>query len=436
MKKFLLSIFCTLSVMFAFASNYDTVYVKPNTEFNYKLIVDTINHPALKGDNYNKVAWYRGYETPVEGTYDETIVGETLKNVITLDSEKRIHVDNVSDGETLNGFVFYGYKLDLGTKSNPAPDELLTEDEAAALTTDTIAFIHVLKTLEANNFKSFTVNNGTKAITVNEGDSIEFNIVYNDAVDVQEYAIVSLSEDKKDTTVIVTSDKPYFKVPLKEMEKTTVYPMVSNEINKVIKDGTWGKSITVRPSFKIESIAVSTVSGSKNSTETFNDTTATNVLVYNHDSVAFIVKANVKESNVKYVTNWTLNGNQIVCDTITTSKDGLTLMINEFKKPDLDGTYKCMILSTDGKVLGEATFIVESQFPTGNESIAVNKPSLVVANKTIRSNGYDGVVYVYSITGKLVKTLRIAQSEVVTLDVKNGIYIAKFGKETVKFVVR
>lgn len=433
MRKFLLSIFCTLSVMFAFASNYDTVYVKPNTEFNYKLIVDTVKHPALKGDNYNKVAWYRGYEKP---TYQDkqTIVGELLGNVITLDGEKRIHVDNVENGNTLNGFVFYGYKLDLGTKA--IADNLLTKTQANALTTDTVAFIHVLKELNKDNFKSFTVNNGATTLVVNEGDSVEFNIVYNEAIDVQEYAIVSLSEDGKDTTVIVTSNKPSFKVPLKEMEKTTVYPMVSNEIGKVVKDGTWGKNITVRPSFKIESIAVSTVSGTKNSTETFNDTTATNVLVYNHDSVAFIVNANVKESNVKYVTNWTLNGNQVVCDTITTSKDGLTLMINEFRKPDLDGTYKCMILSTDGKVLGEATFIVESQFPTGNESIAVNKPSLVVANKTIRSNGYDGVVYVYSITGKLVKTLRIAQSEVVTLDVTNGIYIAKFGKETVKFVVR
>lgn len=433
MKKFLLSIFCTLSVMFAFASDYDTVYVKPNTEFNYKLIVDTVKHPALKGDNYNKVAWYRGYEKP---TYQDkqTIVGELLENVITLDGEKRIHVDNVENGNTLNGFVFYGYKLDLGTKA--IADNLLTKTQANALTTDTVAFIHVLKELNKDNFKSFTVNNGATTLVVNEGDSVEFNIVYNEAIDVQEYAIVSLSEDGKDTTVIVTSNKPSFKVPLKEMEKTTVYPMVSNEIGKVVKDGTWGKNITVRPSFKIESIAVSTVSGTKNSTETFNDTTATNILVYNHDSVAFTVNANVKESNVKYVTNWTLNGNQIVCDTITTSKDGLTLMINEFKKPDLDGTYKCMILSTDGKVLGEATFIVESQFPTGNESIAVNKPSLVVANKTIRSNGYDGVVYVYSITGKLVKTLRIAQSEVVTLDVTNGIYVAKFGKETVKFVVR
>lgn len=433
MRKFLLSIFCTLSVMFAFASNYDTVYVKPNTEFNYKLIVDTVKHPALKGDNYNKVAWYRGYEKP---TYqdNQTIVGETLENVITLDGEKRIHVDNVENGNTLNGFVFYGYKLDLGTKA--IADNLLTLTQSNALTTDTVAFIHVLKELNKDNFKSFTVNNGATKLVVNEGDSVEFNIVYNDAIDVQEYSIVSLSEDGKDTTVIVTSNKPSFKVPLKEMEKTTVYPMVSNEIGKVVKDGTWGKNITVRPSFKIESIAVSTVSGTKNSTETFNDTTATNILVYNHDSVAFTVNANVKESNVKYVTNWTLNGNQVVCDTITVSEDGLTLMINEFKKPDLDGTYKCMILSTDGKVLGEATFIVESQFPTGNESIAVNKPSLVVANKTIRSNGYDGVVYVYSITGKLVKTLRIAQSEVVTLDVTNGIYIAKFGKETVKFVVR
>lgn len=433
MRKFLLSIFCTLSVMFAFASNYDTVYVKPNTEFNYKLIVDTVKHPALKGDNYNKVAWYRGYEKP---TYQDkqTIVGELLGNVITLDGEKRIHVDNVENGNTLNGFVFYGYKLDLGTKA--IADNLLTKTQANALTTDTVAFIHVLKELNKDNFKSFTVNNGATTLVVNEGDSVEFNIVYNEAIDVQEYSIVTLSEDGKDTTVIVTSNKPSFKVPLKEMEKTTVYPMVSNEIGKVVKDGTWGKNITVRPSFKIESISVSTVSGTKNSTETFNDTTATNVLVYNHDSVAFIVNANVKESNVKYVTNWTLNGNQVVCDTITTSKDGLTLMINEFKKPDLDGTYKCMILSTDGKVLGEATFIVESQFPTGNESIAVNKPSLVVANKTIRSNGYDGVVYVYSITGKLVKTLRIAQSEVVTLDVTNGIYIAKFGKEAVKFVVR
>ena len=433
MKKFLLSIFCTLSVMFAFASNYDTVYVKPNTEFNYKLIVDTVKHPALKGDNYNKVAWYRGYENP---TYQDkqTIVGEVLENVITLDGEKRIHVDNVENGNTLNGFVFYGYKLDLGTKA--IADNLLTKTQANALTTDTVAFIHVLKELNKDNFKSFTVNNGATTLVVNEGDSVEFNIVYNEAIDVQEYSIVTLSEDGKDTTVIVTSNKPSFKVPLKEMEKTTVYPMVSNEIGKVVKDGTWGKKITVRPSFKIESISVSTVSGTKNSTETFNDTTATNVLVYNHDSVAFIVNANVKESTVKYVTNWTLNGNQIVCDTITTSKDGLTLMINEFRKPDLDGTYKCMILSTDGKVLGEATFIVESQFPTGNESIAVNKPSLVVANKTIRSNGYDGVVYVYSITGKLVKTLRIAQSEAVTLDVTNGIYIAKFGKETVKFVVR
>lgn len=433
MRKFLLSIFCTLSVIFAFASNYDTVYVKPNTEFNYKLIVDTVKHPALKGNNYNKVAWYRGYEKP---TYQEkqTIVGEVLENVITLDGEKRIHVDNVENGNTLNGFVFYGYKLDLGTKA--IADNLLTKTQANALTTDTVAFIHVLKELNKDNFKSFTVNNGATTLVVNEGDSVEFNIVYNEAIDVQEYSIVSLSEDGKDTTVIVTSNKPSFKVPLKEMEKTTVYPMVSNEIGKVVKDGTWGKKITVRPSFKIESISVSTVSGTKNSTETFNDTTATNVLVYNHDSVAFIVNANVKESNVKYVTNWTLNGNQIVCDTITTSKDGLTLMINEFRKPDLDGTYKCMILSTDGKVLGEATFIVESQFPTGNESIAVNKPSLVVANKTIRSNGYNGVVYVYSITGKLVKTLRITQSEAVTLDVKNGIYIAKFGKETVKFVVR
>lgn len=434
MKKFLLSIFCTLSVMFAFASNYDTVYVKPNTEFNYKLIVDTVKHPALKGDNYNKVAWYRGYEKP---TYQDkqTIVGELLGNVITLDGEKRIHVDNVENGNTLNGFVFYGYKLDLGTKA--IADNLLTKTQAASLTTDTVAFIHVLEELVDTKLSGFKINNRNdlQKLTVNEGDSVEFEITYNNALDVQEYAIVSLSEDKKDTTVIVTSDKPYFKVPLKEMEKTTVYAMVSNEIGKLVKTR-WGKDITVRPSFKIESIAVSTVSGSKNSTETFNDTTATNVLVYNHDSVAFIINANVKESNVKYVTNWTLNGNQIVCDTITTSKDGLTLMINEFKKPDLDGTYKCMILSTDGKVLGEATFIVESQFPTGNESIAVNKPSLVVANKTIRSNGYDGVVYVYSITGKLVKTLRIAQSEAVTLDVTNGIYIAKFGKETVKFVVR
>lgn len=434
MRKFLLSIFCTLSAMVLFASNYDTVYVKPNTEFNYKLVVDTVNHPALKGDNYNKVAWYRGYEKP---TYqdNQTIVGETLENIITLDGEKRIHVDNVENGKTLNGFVFYGYKLDLGTKS--IPDNLLTKTQSLALTTDTVAFIHVLEELNDTKLSGFKINNKNdlQKLTVNEGDSVEFEITYNNALDVQEYAIVSLSEDKKDTTVIVTSDKPYFKVPLKEMEKTTVYAMVSNEIGKLVKTR-WGKDITVRPSFKIESIAVSTVSGGKNSTETFNDTTATNVLVYNHDSVAFIVNANVKESNVKYVTNWTLNGNQIVCDTITTSKDGLTLMINEFRKPDLDGTYKCMILSTDGKVLGEATFIVESQFPTGNESIAVNKPSLVVANKAIRSNGYDGVVYVYSITGKLVKTLRIAQSEAVTLDVKNGIYIAKFGKETVKFVVR
>ena len=132
-----------------------------------------------------------------------------------------------------------GYKLDLGTKA--IADNLLTKTQANALTTDTVAFIHVLKELNKDNFKSFTVNNGATTLVVNEGDSVEFNIVYNEAIDVQEYSIVTLSEDGKDTTVIVTSNKPSFKVPLKEMEKTTVYPMVSNEIGKVVKDVSWGK---------------------------------------------------------------------------------------------------------------------------------------------------------------------------------------------------
>lgn len=436
MKKFLLSIFCTLSAVFAFASDYDTIFVKPGVEFNYKLVVDTVKHPALSGDNYSKVAWYRGYETPDEATYDEVTVGEELKNVITLNGEKIIHVDKIENGNTLDGFVFYGYKLELGTKS-AAPDNYLTETEANALTTDTVAFIHVLKELNKDNFTSFTMNKDKKSLIINEGDSVEFNIVYNEPIDVQKYSIVSLSEDKKDTTVIVTSDKPYFKIPLSEMEKTTVYPMVSNEIGKVIKDGSWGKDITVRPSFKIESVSVSVVSGLTSKTDTFNETNEANIDVYNHDSLTFIVNTNVKETGVKYVANWTLNGKQVLSDSVTVSKDGLSLAIQEFRKPDMDGVYKCMILNSEnGKLLGEAIFNVKSEYPTSNEDIVNVKPSLVIGGNTIYSKGYEGYVYLYTITGQMVKTFRISQGEAVPVTLANGIYIAKFGKETVKFIVK
>lgn len=434
MKKFLLSIFCTLSAVFAFASDYDTIFVKPGVEFNYKLVVDTVKHPALSGDNYSKVAWYRGYE---KETYQdgETIVGETLQNVITLNGEKIIHFDNVKNGNTLDGFVFYGYKLDLGTKA--ISDNLLTKTKANALTTDTVAFIHVLKELNKDNFTSFTMNKDKKSLIINEGDSVEFNIVYNDAIDVQKYSVVSISEDKKDTTIIVTSDKPYFKVPLSEMEKTTVYPMVSNEIGNVVRDGNWGKEITVRPSFKVESVSVSVVSGSTSKTDTFNETNEANISVYNHDSLTFVVNTNIKETGVKYVTNWTLNGKQVLSDSVTVSKDGLSLAIQEFRKPDMDGVYKCMILNSEnGNLLGEAIFNVKSEYPTSNEDIVNVKPSLVIGGNTIYSKGYEGYVYLYTITGQMAKTFRISQGEAVPVTLTNGIYIAKFGKETVKFIVK
>lgn len=428
MKRFLMCLVATLMTTIAFAGNYDTIFVKPNTDFTFDLNVNTDKHPSLEG---KKVIWYRGIADvnaiDITATPKETVASK-LTNIITYRGQEAVQTEGEeTKADNLNGPIFYGYNIVVTTKADAAQGQLSVTD-VKDMICDTVVFIHVLKELTNESFGEFSVGDAktpNSTHTIKLGDSIDIKMLPKEGVeilDIQKYLLVSLSEDGKDTTVIAESLTPEFKIaPTESYER--VFPMFENEIGKVLPKTTYAKTITVLPEFKVISIGYSTVTMEESFSKTSEGVETIDVNVLNHDSVALFVNTNKDDSKVEFTTSWNKDGLAITAEGVKV-KDKTTLTFSEFVKPEMEGTYNCIISDKDGNPLKTVSFIVSAQFPTANETIGVNVTPMRVSNKVLYLDGVEGVVRVFNMRGGLVKTIKAhGGTSQVSLDLPNGVYI-------------
>lgn len=436
MKRFLMCLVATLMTTIAFAGNYDTIFVKPNTANNFALHVDTVKYPYLKG---KEVTWYVGFEEQKGWLNDReyTFVARVVKpnEIVTIDEVQYLYNnkvgtsfdENMPNIRTLT--VFYGHKI---TKSAVLPDEsvALEASDFEGVECDTVGVLHLLKPLKTEYFDKFELNDAAKQnnrlTEINMGDTIDVAFALKSTethpLDIMKYSLVLLSEDKQDTTVIVESTTPEFKFVPTESYKN-ILGMVENTLGKALTPESWAINVNVLPSFDVTSIGYSTVTMEESFSKTSEGVETIDVNVLNHDSVALFVNTNKDDSKVEFTTSWNKDGLAITADGVKV-KDKTTLTFSEFLKPDMEGTYNCIISDKDGNPLKTVSFIVSAQFPTANETIGVNVTPMRVSNKVLYLDGVEGVVRVFNMRGGLVKTIKAhGGTSQVSLDLPTGVYI-------------
>lgn len=435
MKRFFMCLVATLMATLAFASNYDTIFVKPNTASSFALHVDTVKYDYLKGQ---EVTWYVGFDE-VDGVNEgegKKFVARTVNpsEIVTINGVDYLYNSNV--GTEFNDYfnirtltVFYGHKI---TKSTSTGDGSIYHEKSDfdGVICDTTGVLHILKPLETAHFTTFELNDvarqDDRLAEINLGDTIDvaFGLNTNEThpLDVMKYSLVLLSEDKQDTTVIAESETPEFKFIPTESYKN-ILGMVENTLGKALTPESWAINVNVLPAFEVISLGYSTVTMEESFSKTLENVESIDVNVLNHDSVALFVNTNTDKSKVNFTTSWNKDGLAITADGVKV-KDKTTLTFSEFVKPDMEGTYNCIISDEDGNPLKTVSFIVNAQFPTANETIGVNVTPMRVSNKVLYLDGVSGVVRVFNMRGGLVKTIKAnGGTSQVSLDLPTGVYI-------------
>lgn len=435
MKRFLMCLVATLMTTIAFAGNYDTIFVKPNTGSSFALHVDTVKYPYLKG---KEVTWYVGFDE-LDGVGEgegHKFVAKSVNpdEIVTIDNVDYLYNKNVGtefnkDFHIRTLTVFYGHKI---TKSVPISDGNTYYEKAdfEGVECDTVGVLHILKPLETAHFETFDLNDASKQAgrltEINLGDTID--VIFGldkdktQPLDVMKYSLVLLSEDKQDTTVIAESKTPNFKFAPTESYKN-ILGMVENDLGKALTHELWAINVNVLPSFEVTSLSYSTVTMEESFSKTLEGVETIDVNVLNHDSVALVVNTNEKDSKVEFTTSWNKDGLAITAEGVEV-KDKTTLTFSEFVKPNMEGTYNCIISDKDGRPLKTVSFVVNAQYPTSNETIGVNVNPMRVSDKVLYLDGVKGVVRVFNMRGGLVKTIKAnGGTSQVSLDLPTGVYI-------------
>lgn len=370
MKKILL---CFLTALVTFVANAkcDTIRVVPSDPFIHELTVDKVKYPFL---------------TTVSWKHDggDLSQNDTLKHV-----GDKTYVD-VKEA-TINkneGWYYYEFEVN-STKVR-----------------DTVLYVHIY---DKPNFK-VEVNDSKHAL-IDEGDTAKFKIkMKNDLLNLDS-VIVLLYND-----TLVTSTTPEFNcIPTKSGDlKIIVKNKYKSTTNSTL-------SITVVPILKITSLAYSVHSSNDSYVKT-SVSDEMDVKVFNHDSVRLVINSNAKEVSdltAPVIFAWNKDGLRLP-DGISARTD--TLVFSEFKKPEMDGKYHCMVSDYRSTLL--VTFNVESEYPASNENI--QSLSIYCSNgNLVLNNVLNKSVVISDILGKIIhRNLNCSYQEHFTVPINTVLLIA------------
>lgn len=422
MKKLLLlflSIFMTVS---AFAQ-IDTVFFKPETSGSYELVVDTAKYPFLKD---KEVQWYVGFDSTLTNRTNYVARKVFDSEIITVDGKRYLHNEKLGNSwdpgtpnvRTLD--LYYGFEI----KTKAEESIYFTKAEMEPITKDTVALLHLLKAPELAMIDSVTVFNSIlesdTVLNAKIGDTLKFNVFTNSPLDIQLTALAT-----EDDLYVLSENKSLELVVTEDIEN--LYVIVSNELG----DYMYPYSITVNayPEIQVTGISYAINSGNQLIT-TKVDTLNVTIPVIKGDSVYIKILNNVEETLDSLQFTWNKDGLALP-EGIQTNAN--TLIIPIYVKPDMDGTYNCIIKSENNTWTVSITF--NSEFPTSNELLKTSEVIITNSGNGIVCHNICGKeIKVYNSIGQLITT-KLTTSSVTDVLLSSGIYVVKIGNQTFKVKV-
>lgn len=458
MRKFLLSIFASLFALTAFSvEKVDTLFFQPGETGNVLMELDTVKYPYLTEDN---VSWFIGFpEVLAHFTVNGAVVDAKVcalnisespmfsSLIITgADGKKYLHSEEIGENWfPIEGMASHPRTITLfnahqvqATKSvNDGIGIWYDKNDLATSICDTVAVLHILKELDKKDVKSFVLNEtNAKEYDIHEGDTLKASVTLNtESLDVKEYILASV--EGEDTTALVVSETPdFYFIPEQSYEKLLL--IVSNDMGYVAMDGTWEKKLNFIPKFKVEGVSYTRVFDGESYTKELLDVKGVKLEANEGDSISLNVVSNYKQSEASLTFTWNKDGAKLPeSDSIYVENKGLTLSFGSFKTATMNGVYNCIIADKkSGKQIETVSFGINASL-TANEEIQVVDNSIRVFNNTLYLEGVEGNVYVYSMVGKLMKTV-YANGGInqYSLNLSNGIYLVVNGDKTVKVVIK
>lgn len=429
MKKFLLTLFAVCMTAMTYAQ--ETVYFTPGETGNYELQVDTVKYPYLKDVPVN---WYVGFDEVTFGNSEIVVNARKVQSseIITIDGKKLLHTEKV--GNDWFGMPYEGapvvrtlklfYAHNIGTKS--VTDEYGTFYEVGDfddMICDTVAILHIQKELTQADIKSFQVNSSNRGITdLTIGDTAKFTIVPENALDILEYALVANDE------AIAVSDSGYFEIiPTETIENISL--VVTNKLGEL--ELPWKKTLNVYPEFAITNLQYSLSNNGKTTIVQNPNVTEVEIHAINHDSLTLLVETNIEETLGSQEISFTWNKDgKTLPSTITVDKG--ELIIPEYSKPEMDGTYNCLISAKDTTIV--TSFIITSDFATANDNINLSNVVVSAYNGNIViTNAPKGSIYVTNVLGQTVYN-GVNTSDILSVPVKQGVYLVTVEGKTYKVI--
>ena len=438
MKKYLFSLMAIFIATFgAFASSdYDTVYVEPNKSFDYVLNVDLEEYPYLED---KEITWYAAFNSVNEYTVKSLRADE----IQTIGEEKHFHIEKLANDfglpyqnqRTLT--VFYAFKIETKAAIDYDGNRYFTDDYFDEMVCDTVAVLHVLKPLDANEINKFAALNGKfddkhDLYKYNIGDTAQWKIGFDknvyDELDIQKYGVVTIQDE--DTTVIALSDSNVVSfIPTEDME---IRPLISNDLGYVVKKAL--KNIVVLPDFEVSQLTTTFVRNNITTSQTEEGTLTMELAPMNGDSIVFVVKTNTKESEIPCQFDWNKDGISLP-EGVTSNKD--TLFISSFDYETMTGNYNCIItLKDEDKTKINVTLKVDDSIATSNEEIKVSNSQIKVYDNTLRLSNIKGNVNIVTLTGKIVKNIQAkGGEETYILNLPSGVYIVNTENDNIKISI-
>ena len=377
MKKVLL---CFLAALVTLVANADTLKVVPNDRITKEIAIDLAKYPFLTSDSYS--GKQNGYD-----------LGDTVNTVRT---KTFVDVETAVEGVN-DGFYYYEFTV------NNVPVR------------DTVLYVHIYNKPKF----TVTVNDSTNAL-ISEGDTAKFKVTMNKSLLDLDSVIVTMD---KDTLVTSTSDSLNY-VPTKSGNLVVT---VKTKF-KTVTDSTL--SITMIPSLRINSLSYSVHSSDDSYVKT-SVSDEMDVKVYNHDSLRLVINSNAKDISdltSPVIFAWNKDGMRLPEGVIAKSD---TLVFSEFKKPEMDGKYHCMVSDYRSTLL--VTFNVESEFPANTENVD-NLTILVYKGLLTITNAQGKDIAVTDILGKVIHTKTITSYQEQFVVPTSTVLIVKIGNEVFKIL--
>lgn len=444
MRNFLLSVLATLFVSVASMnamSKIDTVYYKPGDVCNVELQLNLEAYPYLE---FEDVTWVAGFE-PTFADFspngNHTVIGKLIseENIITAsDGKKYLHIEKLGEnwfGNSVIGMegirtitVYNSHKV-IPTKSVDHNSNVYFEDgDLDGSICDTIAVLHILKQIGKKDF-NFTFDGNQTTYYAADTVVARPRLVNDELSELDVFSYGLIAVDGTDTTLLATSDTDSLSFIAEETEGMKIHATITNDLGTTVSNV--ARTIVVLPQFEVTSLQYTTSNADETKTITVEGVEETEVKVLNHDSLSLVVNTNAKESQYSLTYAWNKDGEGLPTEGVVANKNVLTF--SEFVKPDMDGTYNCIITDKEtGKAISTVSFIVTSEYPTANETISVKKGLTYVNGTLYADEPMTGVVRVYSMIGGLVKAIQVSDATEVSIDVPQGIYLIEVGGETLK----